>query len=248
MVDRLLASPQFGERWARHWMDLVRYGETRGHEFDYDAPNAWQYRDYLIRAFNSDVPYNQFVTEHIAGDLLPAPRTDPTGRDQRVNSWELAFGFSGEWVHSPVDIRGDETDRVDNQIDVLGKTFLGLTLGCARCHDHKFDAISSRDYYGLAGMLESSSYRDVQFEWQAHNRQVVDRVKALDATTRQEVLRGAIKDARRPTGSSILPVTCWQRWTCWATAKSPEARIELSRRSPARASSRRGPNLAVWPR
>ena len=184
VVDRLLASPRFGERWARHWLDLVRYAETRGHEFDYDIPNAWQYRDYVIRAFNADVPYNQFVVEQIAGDVLPSPRTDASGQ---INESILGTGFwhLGEWLHSPVDIKQDEMDRVDNQIDVMGKTFLGLTLGCARCHDHKFDAISAKDYYAVAGMLESSSFRDVRFERGRENRAVIDRVRAIDDAARQ---------------------------------------------------------------
>jgi len=197
VVDRLLASPHFGERWARHWLDLARYGETRGHEFDYGIPDAWQYRDYVIRAFNADVPYNQFVAEQIAGDLLPNPRFDPTGR---VNESVVATGFwhLGEWLHSPVDLRQDETDRVDNQIDVMGKTFLGLTLGCARCHDHKFDAISAKDYYAIAGVLQSSSYRDAHFEWERQNRAVAERVEAIDAAEREKAI-AAIVDGVRPT-------------------------------------------------
>jgi hypothetical protein len=144
LVDRLLASPHFGERWARHWMDLVRYAETRGHEFDPDIPNAWQYRDYLVRALNQDVRYDRFAMEHIAGDLIP-PRLNPkTGANEAILG--TGFWFLGEEVHSPVDIRQDETERIDNRLDVMGKAFLGLTLGCARCHDHKFDAISQKDY------------------------------------------------------------------------------------------------------
>jgi hypothetical protein len=199
VVDRLLASPRFGERWARHWLDLVRYAETRGHEYDYEIPNAWQYRDYVIRAFNADVPYNQFVREQIAGDVLPSPRTDPTGR---VNESVLGTGFwhLGEWLHSPVDIRQDETDRVDNQVDVMSKTFLGLTVGCARCHDHKFDAISAKDYYALAGIVESSSFRDVHFEHQRENRAVVERVKAIDDAARNEILHAVFDDVRPTLG------------------------------------------------
>ena len=140
-VDRLLASPAYGERWARHWMDLVRYAESRGHEGDYTIANAWRYRDYLIQAFNADLSYDQFVREHLAGDLLDQPRLDPkTGANLSIQA--TAWPFLGEEVHSPVDIRADETDRMDNKIDVFGKTFLGLTIACARCHDHKFDAIS----------------------------------------------------------------------------------------------------------
>ena len=127
----------------------------RGHEFDYDIPNAYHYRDYVIRAFNADVPYDQFVAEHVAGDLLPTPRLHPTeGFNESILG--TGFWFLGEEVHSPVDIRQDQADRFDNRIDVLTKTFLGLTVACARCHDHKFDAISTKDYYALSGFLESS--------------------------------------------------------------------------------------------
>jgi hypothetical protein len=156
-VERLLGSPHFGERWARHWMDLVRYADTLGHEFDYATPNAWRYRDYLIRAFNLDLPYDQFVREHIAGDLMQQPRW---GCDGGVNESMLATSFYwfGQRVHSPVDAKKNEADIIDNQIDVLTKSFLGLTVACARCHDHKFDAISTRDYHALYGVLASSRY------------------------------------------------------------------------------------------
>jgi hypothetical protein len=155
VVDRLLASRQYAERWARHWLDLVRFAETFGHEFDFPIPEAWRYRDYVIRAFDADLPYDRFVTEHIAGDLLPMPRRHP---DEKFNESVLGTGFwwLGESKHSPVDSRADQADRIDNQIDVFGKTLLGLTLACARCHDHKFDAVSTRDYYALAGYLQSS--------------------------------------------------------------------------------------------
>lgn len=154
VVDRLLASPAFGERWARHWLDLMRYAETHGHEYDYPIHHAWKYRDYVIRAFNDDVPYDRFVTEHIAGDLLD-PRVNPqTG----VNESILATGWwwLSQGTHGPVDVRMDEADRIDNQIDVLTKSFLGLTVGCARCHDHKFDDIKAEDYYALSGFIQSS--------------------------------------------------------------------------------------------
>ena len=154
VVDRLLASPHYGERWARHWLDLVRYAETSGHEFDYDIPDAWRYRDYVIRAFNADVPYDRFVVEHLAGDLLPEPRRHPQdGTNESILG--TGFFFLGEGTHSPVDLRDEEAGRLDGQIDVLGKAILGLTLACARCHDHKFDAITARDYYALSGYLKS---------------------------------------------------------------------------------------------
>ncbi len=156
LVDRLLASPRYGERWARHWLDLVRYSETFGHEFDFAIPNTWQYRDYVIRAFNEDLPYHRFVLEQVAGDLLP-PRLDPEGK---LNESMVATAFltMAQQTHSPVDARQHQADLVDNEIDVLTKTFLGLTVACARCHDHKFDAITTRDYYSLYGILESSRF------------------------------------------------------------------------------------------
>jgi hypothetical protein len=155
LIDELLESPQFGERWARHWLDLVRYAETLGHEFDYPLHNAWKYRDYVIRAFNADVPYDQFVREHLAGDLLPNPRRHPeTGTNESMLG--TGFWFLSELKHAPVDVKGEEASVIDNQIDVFSKTFLALTVSCSRCHDHKFDAITARDYYALAGFLQSS--------------------------------------------------------------------------------------------
>ena len=158
VVDRLLASPHYGERWGRHWLDLVRFAETAGHEFDFEIPEAYLYRDYVIRALNADVPYDQFVKEHIAGDLLAKPRKHPT---KNFNESIIGTGFFhlGESKHSPVDIRSDSVDRLDNQIDVFSKTFLGLTLSCARCHDHKFDPITTKDYYAMMGYLESARYQ-----------------------------------------------------------------------------------------
>ncbi|MCR9202397.1 MAG: PSD1 and planctomycete cytochrome C domain-containing protein [Planctomycetaceae bacterium] len=186
VVDRLLASPHFGERWGRHWLDLVRYAESRGHEFDNDTPNAFQYRDYVIRALNADVPYDQFVREHIAGDLLAQPRLHPeTGFNESILG--TGFWFLGEWVHSPVDIRKDESDRFDNMLDVMSKTFLGVTVACARCHDHKFDAISTADYYSLSGFLQSSDYRQVRFESMEQNKRVAAQLASVDRDYQQQI-------------------------------------------------------------
>ena len=178
VVDRLLTSATFGERWGRHWLDLVRYADTRGHEFDYPIPNAYQYRDYVVRALNDDLPYNQFVREHLAGDVLEQPRFNPqTGVHESI----LGTGFwhLGEEVHSPVDIRQDQADRFDNKIDVMSKAFLGLTVACARCHDHKFDAISTDDYYALYALLEGSSYRQARIDGQVANRRVAEQLDAV---------------------------------------------------------------------
>ena len=211
-VDQLLASPHYGERLARHWLDVVRYGETRGHEFDFLIPNAWQYRDWVVKAFNADLPYDQFVREQIAGDLIERPRVDPqTGANASVVG--TGFWFLGEAVHSPVDIAQDEADRIDNAVDTFGKAFLGLALGCARCHDHKFDAISNEDYYAIAGMLMSSSYRQVPFETVEANREVARRLSVADAEARERLLP-LLAAAVGPEGEQLV-----------ATAAAPADRL-----------------------
>lgn len=205
LVDRLLASPQFGERWARHWLDLVRYAESRGHEFDYTIPNAYQYRDYVIRALNQDVPYHQFVREHIAGDLMKQPRVHKDGFNESILG--TGFWFLGEEVHSPVDIRQDQADRFDNRIDVMTKTFLGLTVSCARCHDHKFDAISTKDYYALFGILESSNYRLARFDTIAEHRRIAESLWDLREKSRGPLLQAIGRALARPvekTEDSLL--------------------------------------------
>ncbi|MYA80103.1 MAG: DUF1549 domain-containing protein, partial [Acidobacteriia bacterium] len=156
LVDRLLHSPRFGEHWARHWLDLVRYGETRGYEWNYEIIGAWRYRDYLIRAFNADVPYDQLVREHVAGDLLEKPRINSA---EQINESMIGTAFYrlGEAGHDDcIKFRGIGLDVMDNQIDTLTKTFQALTVSCARCHDHKMDPIPTEDYYGLYGILNSS--------------------------------------------------------------------------------------------
>ena len=122
VVDRLLESPHYGEKWARHWMDLVRYAETCGHEFDYPLEHPHEYRDYLIRAFNQDLPYNQFLEEHIAGDLMNSPRLN---EKEKFNESIIGTGFwyFHEAVHAPTDPKVDNADRIENQLDVLEKPF-----------------------------------------------------------------------------------------------------------------------------
>ena len=155
-VDRLLSSRQFGEHWARHWMDVVRFGETYGYEWNYEVLGAWRYRDYLIRAFNQDLPFDRFIREHIAGDLLPSPRVN---QEKGINESLIGAAFFrfGEMGHDDcVKFREIRTDVVDNQIDTLTRGFQGLTVACARCHDHKLDPIPTEDYYALYGILTSS--------------------------------------------------------------------------------------------
>lgn len=156
LIDRLLASPHYGERWGRHWLDLVRYAETNGYEHDKPKPNAYRYRDYVVESFNHDVPYDQFVKELLAGDLLPEPRLSPDGTKKMS-----PIGTGGMWfqemLQHVVDWPVARAEEVENQLDVFGKAVLGLTLGCARCHDHKFDPISAADYYSLAGTWMSTT-------------------------------------------------------------------------------------------
>jgi len=156
VVDDLLASPHFGERWARHWLDLMRYAETFGHEFDFPNLEVWRYRDYVIRAFNGDVPYDRFIMEHVAGDQI----TPRYAKDGGWNESRLAttWWWLGQHCHSPVDVRAYQAEIIDNQIDVLSKAFQGITVACSRCHEHKFDAISTEDYYALYGIIKSSSF------------------------------------------------------------------------------------------
>lgn len=155
LVDELLASPHFGERWARHWMDWIRYAESHGSEGDPGIVGAHHYRDYLIRSLNSDVPYDQLLREHVAGDLLEVPRLDPeTGwNESRIATahWRMVFhGFA------PTDAFDEQVRFIDDQINAFSKAFLGLTVSCARCHDHKFDPIGQDDYFALFGVLRSN--------------------------------------------------------------------------------------------
>lgn len=155
-VDRLLASPRYGERWARHWLDVVRFAESHGYETNLLRPNAWPYRDYVIRAFNHDIPYPQFVLEQLAGDSLAG--ADPLS--------QAATGFLVAGSHDVVGnqtTEGKEQQRQDDLDDVVantGMTFLGLTIGCSRCHDHKFDPIPQRDYYRLQAVFAGLQHED----------------------------------------------------------------------------------------
>lgn len=153
LVDRLLESPAYGERWGRHWLDVVRYADTAGDTADYPVPLAWKYRNYVIDAFNADKPYDEFLREQIAGDVL-ARKGPPEKFAERVTATGFLaisrrFGFDSENYHHLT---------IQDTIDTLGQAMLGLTLGCARCHDHKFDAVTMRDYYGLFAIFESCRY------------------------------------------------------------------------------------------
>lgn len=149
VVDRLLDSPHYGERWARHWLDVARYGEDQAHTFEARKyPDGFRYRDWVVKAFNTDMPYDRFVKEQIAGDLLEGP-----GRADRL----AALGF---FALGPVYYGRALADELDDRVDTLTRGFLGLTVACSRCHDHKFDPIPTIDYYSLAGIFASTSYKE----------------------------------------------------------------------------------------
>jgi len=155
LVDRLMASPRYGERWARYWMDWYRYAESHGSEGDAGLPHAAQYRDYLIRAINADVPYDRLIREHLAGDLLEDPRINAELgiNESAIGPAHLRMVPHGFGVTDAYD---EQITFIDNQIDVVSKAMLGLTISCARCHDHKFDPVSQKDFYKLYGIMVSS--------------------------------------------------------------------------------------------
>ncbi|MES2791092.1 MAG: PSD1 and planctomycete cytochrome C domain-containing protein [Planctomycetota bacterium] len=195
LVDSQLDSPHFGERWARHWLDIVHFTETHGNEWNYEVHHAWRYRDYLIRAFNADVPYDQFVREHIAGDLLPQPRINV--RDH-FNESIIGTGFYrfGEVNHDDcIGLRQIGYDLADIQIDTLTKTFQATTVACARCHNHKLDAISMLDYYGLLGVLRSSRPASHAVDLPEVNAAQRQRLGELKSELRKEVFGIWLQDA-----------------------------------------------------
>ena len=145
IIDDLLARPSYGERWGRHWLDLVRYAETNGYERDASRPEVWRYRDYVIRAFNEDKPYDRFILEQLAGDEL----VDASGETM------IATGYYrlGPWDDEPADPKEDRMDQLDDIVSTTALVFMGLSLGCARCHDHKFDALTMEDYYRMVAIF-----------------------------------------------------------------------------------------------
>ena len=153
IVDDFLNSPHYGERWGRHWLDVARYADSTGVDEDHPFGDSWRYRDYVVAAFNDDLPFDQFVREQIAGDLLPAPESAPVNTRGVVATGFLALGPMAMAQRDPIQKR---YDVVDEQIDTTSKAFLGLTVACARCHDHKFDPILTSDYYALAGIFAST--------------------------------------------------------------------------------------------
>jgi hypothetical protein len=179
LIDRLMASPHFGERWARHWMDVVRYSDTYGYEWDIPAKGAWRYRDYLIRALNADVPLDQLVREQIAGDLLERPRIDPV---EQINESLAGVMFyqMGEKRHGDsAEFNGIHQEMLDNKIDAFSKAFQAMTVSCSRCHDHRLDPVSQREYYALAGVLMSSRWVTNTLDTEARNAEVFEELRGI---------------------------------------------------------------------
>ena len=181
VVDRLLATPQYGERWGRHWLDVVRYADTAGETADYPVREAWKYRNYVIQAFNDDKPYNDFLREQVAGDLLAAdgPREKFAERVTATGFIAISrrFGFDSINYHHLC---------IQDTIDTLGQSVLGLTLGCARCHDHKYDPVSTADYYALYGIFSSTKYAFPGDEQTKRPRDFVPLIPAAEAAELQQ--------------------------------------------------------------
>ncbi|MEZ6067914.1 MAG: DUF1549 domain-containing protein [Planctomycetaceae bacterium] len=217
-VDRLMSSPEFGEHWGRHWLDVARYADSNGGDFNATFHDAWRYRDYVIAAFNSDKPFDQFIREQLAGDMLPAD-SDAQRTEQLVAT---GFLMLGPKMLSERDKEKLRMDVIDEQINTLGQSLLGLTLGCARCHDHKFDPIPTRDYYALAGIFGSSAVLDGEIQkyvsnWgrqplpidpqhaadlAAHKERVDDHKRQLAAA--KKLLERAEKELSAPTMLGIV--------------------------------------------
>ncbi len=203
VVDRLLASVAYAERWGRHWLDVARYAESSGKERNILYPHAWRYRDWVLEAFRQDMPYNEFLKTQLAGDLLPA--TDDHERAQnQIATGYLALGAKG---HANRDRVRFQLDMVDEQIDAMSQGMLGLTVSCARCHDHKFDPISAEDYHGLAGFALSTAAGQMRFETDGHNRRLATEIRAL-LDGAQPTVKAAIADAleAEAQASDLLPL------------------------------------------
>jgi hypothetical protein len=228
VVDRLLASPQFGVHWGRHWLDVARYADSNGADFNATFHNAWKYRDYVIASFNRDKPFDQFVREQIAGDLLSHDD------DEQKTDGIVATGFLmlGTKMLSERDKLKLTMDVVDEQLNTIGQAFMAVTLGCARCHDHKFDPIPTHDYYALAGILKST--RTLQGESQQYvstwpRRQLPAKEDHIAAVTKFEVtkkeLQAAIKKSKTESTSLSKQIELLRKNTSSLLVDDAEAKL-----------------------
>lgn len=195
-IQYYLSSPHFGERFARHWMDVVRYTDTYGYEWDIPANGSWQYRDYLIRAFNADIPFDQLVREQIAGDLLPEPRINE--QLQLIESYIGPMFYQlGEHRHGDSnEFEGIHQEMLDNKVDAFSKAFQAITIACARCHDHKLDPISQKEYYALAGTFMSSRWIRRTVDLPTRNSAVKEQLEVAKAQLRKALLQAWLEDLK----------------------------------------------------
>jgi len=227
-IDRLLASPRYGERWGRHWLDVARYADSNGMDENIAHGNAWRYRDWVVRALNRDLGYDRFVTLQLAGDRLP-----PTDDEQERIDRTIATGFLslGPKVLAEVDETKMEMDIIDEQVETTGRALLAMTFGCARCHDHKFDPIGTRDYYALAGIfkstrtmehftkiakwnevsIESSVERETRLSIESRLTELTSEIEAVVAEA-DGVLRQTLVDAGELTADGELPADKRERY------------------------------------
>ncbi|HET6425449.1 MAG TPA: PSD1 and planctomycete cytochrome C domain-containing protein [Planctomycetaceae bacterium] len=203
LVSRLLDSPHYGERWARHWLDIARYGEDQAHTFQARKyPEGYRYRDWVVNAFNRDLPYDQFVMEQIAADLLPAA----TLEERLARLPALGFFALGPVYYKDAGCAGKaEADEIDDRIDTLCRGFLGLTVSCARCHDHKFDPIPTQDYYALAGVFASTQYREAPLVADEIAKAYEDRANAVKQREKEYADAQAAESLR--FGETLVPQT-----------------------------------------
>ena len=190
LVDQLLATERFGERWGRHWLDVARYAESSGKESNITYPHAWRYRDYVIDSFNADKPYDQFIREQIAGDMMPAE--DDRHRAELITA--TGFLAIGPKSHNEGSRSQFAADLVDEQIETMSRSMLGLTIACARCHDHKFDPITQTEYYAMAGIFHSSSTWYGTVETQGNRRN--SRLRTLPVETAETPARPLTAESR----------------------------------------------------
>jgi hypothetical protein len=222
VVDRLLASPHYGERWGRHWLDVVRYADTAGDNSDFPVPEAWRYRNYVIDAFNADMPYDQFVHEQIAGDLMPA-RDWPERTRRLIATGYIAQSrrFGSLFLDYPQHL------TIEDTIDNLGKAFLGLTISCARCHDHKFDPISQKDYYALYGIFASTRYSFPGVELAQVPRDWVPLIPPEEVDRLEATFRARAKPIRKEVAKKLKKYRDFQ---AKVKAAPPEQKEVLERR------------------
>jgi cytochrome c553 len=208
LIDRLLSSPRYGERWGRHWLDVVRYADSNGLDENLAYSYAYRYRDYVIESFNTDKPYDRFVQEQLAGDLLGTPNESEQARNARL----IATGFLslGPKMLACDDGRKMEMDIIDEQVDTTSRAFMGLTMGCARCHDHKFDPLPTKDYYALAGIFKSTKTMEnfnVVARWHEHELVSDDvRKKIAEFDTRIKQLDARLKTSTQTAQKTFLNV------------------------------------------